>query len=87
MPHVYVFNGSSPGFGISLVAETTTDCLMSVDTAVSYGYAEETTELEEEKQELPNPEDVGEGMAYALLNDIGKGGVVDSTHQVSILQQ
>ncbi|TYK07873.1 putative RNA 3'-terminal phosphate cyclase-like protein [Cucumis melo var. makuwa] len=73
--------GNSPGFGISLVAETTTNCLISIDTAVSYGYGEEITEFEEEKQELPNPEDVGEGMAYALLNDIGKGGVVDSTHQ------
>ncbi|KAL0558928.1 hypothetical protein IC582_003516 [Cucumis melo] len=74
--------GNSPGFGISLVAETTTNCLISIDTAVSYGYGEEITEFEEEKQELPNPEDVGEGMAYALLNDIGKGGVVDSTHQL-----
>lgn len=62
-------------------------CLISADTTVSYGYAEETTEFEEEKQELPNPEDVGRNMAFALLNDIKKGGVVDSTHQVSIPKQ
>lgn len=60
---------------------------MSADTTVSYGHAEETTEFEEEKKELPPPADIGEQMAFALLGEIEQGGVVDSTHQVSILQQ
>lgn len=82
-----ILNGSSPGFGISLVAETTKGCFISADTTVSYGHAGESTEFEEEKKELPPPEDIGEQMAYALLGEINQGGVVDSTHQVSVLQE
>ncbi|KAG6585410.1 probable RNA 3'-terminal phosphate cyclase-like protein [Cucurbita moschata] len=89
LPDVHIFTdhrkgpqaGNSPGFGISLVAETTKGCFISADTTVSYGHAGESTEFEEEKKELPPPEDIGEQMAYALLGEINQGGVVDSTHQ------
>ncbi|XP_022142004.1 probable RNA 3'-terminal phosphate cyclase-like protein [Momordica charantia] len=89
LPDVHIFTdhrkgslaGNSPGFGISLVAETTSGCLMSADTTVSYGHAEETTEFEEEKKQLSPPADIGEQMAFALLGEIEQGGVVDSTHQ------
>lgn len=81
-----IYNGSSPGYGMSLVAETTSGCFISADTAVSYARKEETTEFEDqdEKEILP-AEDVGVQVASVLLGEIQQGGVVDSTHQVCVL--
>ena len=82
----WLFNGSSPGYGISLVAKTTSGCCISADTVVSYAQQEEIDELEDlEKKELVPPEDVGEQIASVLLGEIEQGGVVDSTHQVCVL--
>ncbi|CAA0828446.1 Probable RNA 3-terminal phosphate cyclase-like protein [Striga hermonthica] len=89
LPDVHIFTdhkagqqaGNSPGYGISLVAETTSGCFISADTAVSYGRAEDEDELEDEKKELSPPGDIGENIASALLGEIEQGGVVDSTHQ------
>lgn len=78
------FYGRSPGFGISLVAETTSGCFISADTAVSYGRGEEGEIEDEDKKELTPPEDVGEQIASVLLEEIEQGGVVDSTHQVCV---
>ncbi|KAL7100838.1 hypothetical protein ACP275_08G019700 [Erythranthe tilingii] len=89
LPDVHIFTdhkagqqaGNSPGYGISLVAETTSGCYISADTSVSYAQGKEEGELEEEKQELSPPEDVGIKIAKILLGEIEQGGVVDSTHQ------
>ncbi|KAL3629313.1 hypothetical protein CASFOL_026535 [Castilleja foliolosa] len=89
LPDVHIFTdhkagqqaGNSPGFGISLFAETTPGCFISADTAVSYARAEDECDLEDEKKELTPPGDVGEKIASALLAEIEQGGVVDSTHQ------
>ncbi|GFY83033.1 RNA cyclase family protein [Actinidia rufa] len=90
LPDVHIFTdhkaglqaGKSPGYGISLVAETTTGCFISVDTAVSYAQGGEEGAIEEtEKKELMPPEEVGEQIASGLLGEIEQGGVVDSTHQ------
>ncbi|WOL01026.1 hypothetical protein Cni_G09739 [Canna indica] len=91
IPDVHIFTdhrsgpsgGRSPGYGVSLVAETTSGCLISTDIAVSYPRAEETNALEDsdEKPELLPPEDVGVQVASMLLEEIEQGGVVDSTHQ------
>ncbi|KAL6551533.1 hypothetical protein OROGR_007687 [Orobanche gracilis] len=89
LPDVHIFTdhkagqqaGNSPGYGISLVAETTSGCFISADTAVSYARAEDENELEDEKKELSPPGDIGEKIASALLGEIEQGGVVDSTHQ------
>ncbi|XP_057516373.1 probable RNA 3'-terminal phosphate cyclase-like protein [Amaranthus tricolor] len=89
LPDVHIFTdhkagvqaGNSPGFGISLVAETTSGCYLSVDTAVSYP-RKDIAELEdEEKVDLKSSEVVGVEIASALLGEIEQGGVVDSTHQ------
>ncbi|KMT07175.1 hypothetical protein BVRB_6g155000 [Beta vulgaris subsp. vulgaris] len=72
--------GNSPGFGVSLVAETTSGCCISVDTAVHRPHEEETGETEVEVC-LRSAEDVGVDIASALLGEIEQGGVVDSTHQ------
>ncbi|KAI9115444.1 hypothetical protein K1719_013763 [Acacia pycnantha] len=90
LPDVHIFTdhkagpqaGKSPGYGISLVAETTSGCFISVNTAVSRDHAEETSDFtDDEKKGLIPPEDVGQQTAYALLQEIQQGGVVDSTHQ------
>ncbi|XP_034707506.1 probable RNA 3'-terminal phosphate cyclase-like protein [Vitis riparia] len=74
--------GKSPGYGISVVAETTSGCFISADTAVSYGRGEESGEDKDgENNDLMPPEEVGEQIASVLLGEIEQGGVVDSTHQ------
>jgi len=37
------------------------------------------------KRDLMPPDDIGVGIASALLGEIAQSGVVDSTHQVSLL--
>ncbi|KAH0862348.1 hypothetical protein HID58_079559 [Brassica napus] len=89
LPDVHIFNdhksgpaaGKSPGYGISLVAETTAGCYISADTAVSCGRTEETGEIDVERRERKPAEDTGVEIASCLLQEIEKGGVVDSTHQ------
>ncbi|KAE8735582.1 seed maturation protein PM37 [Hibiscus syriacus] len=70
----------SPGYGISLVAETTSGCCMSTDTTVSYGGEAEDIEGEDKKGPIPAA-DVGEKIASVLLEEIEIGGVAGSTHQ------
>jgi RNA 3'-terminal phosphate cyclase-like protein len=88
LPDVYIFTdhksgdeaGESPGYGISVVAETTSSCCISVDTAISRERKEDDG-MEDEKLELSPPDEVGQKIASALLHEIEQGGVVDSTHQ------
>lgn len=57
-----------------------------MDTTVSYPRGDEEEDIEgEDKKELIPAADVGEKMASVLLEEIEKGGVVDSTHQVLLL--
>lgn len=67
---------------ISLVAETTSGCVISADTTVSYARGEDDADLEDDRKDLIPAEEVGEQIASALLGEIKQGGVVDSTHQV-----
>ena len=68
-----------------MVAETIEGCYISADTTVSCGRTDETGEVDEEKQERKPAEDTGVEIASWLLQEIEKGGVVDSTHQVRFL--
>eukprot|EP00210_Caulerpa_lentillifera_P002498 g2395.t1 len=63
-------SGNSPGYGLHLVGETTTGCLISSEASVWEG---------------ANPEDVGRLASAALLEEIKRGGVVDSVHQAPVL--
>ncbi|XP_076947820.1 putative RNA 3'-terminal phosphate cyclase-like protein [Bidens hawaiensis] len=72
--------GNSPGYGISLVAETTSGCFISVDTTISFPRGKDDMDIDEKKELMP-PEEVGEEIAYLLLGEIEQGGVTDSTHQ------
>lgn len=84
LPDVYIFtdhytgqgSGNSPGYGISLVAETTTGCLLSAEAVRNHVKQDG---LETQSPSLP--EDLGTHGARLLLEEIRRGGVVDSTHQ------
>ncbi|XP_065834537.1 RNA 3'-terminal phosphate cyclase-like protein [Oscarella lobularis] len=80
LPDVYIYTdhfkgdeaGKSPGFGLSLVAESTTGVVLAVESMS----AERT-----DSGELTLPEDLGEQTAKMLLEEIWKGGCVDSRNQ------
>ena len=63
--------GHSAGYTLSLVAESTTGVLLSVERTAEQG-------------ELP--ENIGKECAFLLLEEIKRGGVIDSSHQALILQ-
>lgn len=68
-------SGNSPGFGISLMVESTTGVMLSVDKC-SYPKGE---------SEVAVPEDLGKAAAMELLHEVYRGGCVDSTHQSLVL--
>eukprot|EP00887_Chlorella_sp_A99_P003908 scaffold11.g3908.t1 len=104
---VYIFTdhmsgkeaGLSPGYGVALVAETTSGRLLSAEAAAALEpralepRAREPRAREQQQQgggsggggdaeeEQLVPEDLGRRAAYALLEEVSRGGVVDSTHQ------
>jgi RNA 3'-terminal phosphate cyclase-like protein len=61
---------SSPGYGLTLVAESTNGSLLSAELI---GHEGET------------PEDIGKKVAEMLCEEISKGGVCDSNHQSLML--
>ncbi|KAJ2162578.1 hypothetical protein GGF46_000581 [Coemansia sp. RSA 552] len=74
IPDIYIYtdvykgaeSGLSPGFGISLVAESTTGVLMTAELCANPG---------------ESPEDIGQRAAQMLLTEIERGGCFDSSHQ------
>lgn len=80
---VYVFtdavrgkeSGNSPGYGMHLVAETTTGCLISAEASAHKA----------DSETLSSPEEVGSCAAALLLEEIQRGGVVDGMHQRIVL--
>ena len=123
LPDVYIFtdhhagdgkNGqkkgrSTPGFGLSLVAETTTGCLIGADVASSAGTAAaeelgspfgdddgdwdgdgggdggEGGGKKRGRGGVMVPEELGAAVTEALVAEIQRGGVCDSTHQPLVL--
>ncbi|XP_055844928.1 probable RNA 3'-terminal phosphate cyclase-like protein [Episyrphus balteatus] len=65
-------SGNSPGFGINLVAETTEGVIFS---------AECVSNVKEQGNEPSVPEDLGKEAAHKLLDEIYRGGCVDSSFQ------
>eukprot|EP01042_Synura_sphagnicola_P003059 gene3059-3756_t len=79
LPDVYIHTdhyqgrrdgGSSPGYAVALVAESTTGVLLSYEKMAVAG-------------ELP--EDVGRSAAIGLLEEIRHGGCIDRGHQPLVL--
>ncbi|XP_037072764.1 RNA 3'-terminal phosphate cyclase-like protein [Pollicipes pollicipes] len=84
LPDVYIYTdhykgdaaGKSPGFGISLVAETTTGCTLTSDV----------TSRPQGSDGPPSvPEALGTEAAERLLDEIYRGGCVDSLAQSTML--
>ncbi|XP_069620344.1 RNA 3'-terminal phosphate cyclase-like protein [Ranitomeya imitator] len=83
LPDIYIYtdhlkganSGKSPGFGLSLVAETTEGYFMSAELASS-PQGQGATVL---------PEDLGKNCAKLLLEEIYRGGCVDSVNQSLVL--
>jgi RNA 3'-terminal phosphate cyclase-like protein len=63
-------SGLSPGFGLLLVAESTTGCSLSAEAVGSAKIV---------------PEDLGKKVSNILLNEIRNGGCVDTTNQTIAL--
>lgn len=90
---VYIFTdhmtgpaaGRSPGYGITLVAETTSGRLLAAEAAAALerGGGGAGGEAAAPAEEEVVPEDVGRRAAYLLLEEVQRGGVVDSSHQAS----
>ncbi|KAF0288258.1 RNA 3'-terminal phosphate cyclase-like protein [Amphibalanus amphitrite] len=84
LPDVYIYTdhykgemaGKSPGFGISLVAETTTGCMMTSDVTSQPQGAEGPPSV---------PEELGTSAAHLLLDEVYRGGCVDSLAQSMML--
>lgn len=86
LPDVYIFTdhmsgreaGKSPGYGVLLVAETTTGRMLGVESVMADNISNHNAHQQ-------TPEDVGERASYMLLEEISKGGVVDTSHQGMVL--
>ncbi|KAI8587382.1 RNA 3'-terminal phosphate cyclase domain-containing protein [Geranomyces variabilis] len=103
IPDVYVYtdvykgaeSGSSPGYALTLVAETTTGALLSAECAFQPRKHTSTVDAGEREAEnsrggegmlvndyhFPTPEDLGTHTARRLLQEIKKGGCFDTTSQ------
>ena len=105
IPDVYIYtdvykgfeSGMSPGYALSVVAESTTDALLSAECAyqprahlIEASKVESTgstdalklaDEVLENDYNFPTPEDLGVRVARLLLQEIKKGGCVDTFTQ------
>ncbi|GAB6026640.1 rRNA-processing endoribonuclease [Chamberlinius hualienensis] len=80
LPDIYIYtdncrgaqSGKSPGFGISLVAESTTGCFITADVTSNPAGSDAGPSV---------PEDLGVKAAYSLMEEIYRGGCADSNNQ------
>lgn len=99
IPDVYIFtdhnkgveSGESPGFGLSLVAETTAGVLLSAEAAAETGKTDTSESSGTESAASASrkafilPEDLGAHVSEMLCEEIARRGCVDSTHQALML--
>jgi hypothetical protein len=94
LPDVYVYTdgykgadaGNSPGFGVLLTALTTSGCLYGVqrNTGKAAGMLPTEEALGDTRAArafVDLPEDLGSSAASLLLDEIGRGGCIDSSLQ------
>lgn len=95
LPDVYIHTdhykgkkegGASPGYALSLVAETTTGVLISTERTAKCRKNATIPGTEDISSKTEVPEDIGRDAALSLLQEVYSGGVVDSAHQPLILQ-
>ncbi|KAI8907940.1 RNA 3'-terminal phosphate cyclase/enolpyruvate transferase [Gorgonomyces haynaldii] len=91
IPDVYIYtdvfkgeeSGLSPGYALSLVAETDTNCLISTECAYQPRSDKEDELLDclANEYSFETPEDLGSQCARQLLTEISKQGSVDTLSQ------
>ncbi len=93
LPDVYIYTdhlkgaaaGASPGFGIQLIASSTAGCVYGAQrcTGAARGTPEALASASDGSGPAPAPvpEDVGRAVAAALLDEIARGGCVDTHAQ------
>lgn len=90
LPDVFVYSqhakgkgaGGSPGYALSLVAESTTGVMLSAELSA----AETAPPAEDNGRSTPHsPQMLGKMVAHLLLEEVCKGGCVDASHQAVCL--
>ena len=90
LPDVYIYtdhtkgdtSGKSPGYGISLIATSTSGCVYASQKISGKAVGTLNPTLINNKEDsLMVPEDMGKEAAGLLLNEISRGGCIDSTAQ------
>lgn len=90
LPDVYIYtdhtkgdtSGKSPGYGISLIATSTSGCVYGSQKISGKAIgALNPTVVSNTADTLMVPEDMGKEAAGLLLNEISRGGCIDSTAQ------
>lgn len=95
IPDVFIYadhykgneSGLSPGYGISLVAETTTGALISAECCAQRGSGSES-QPQPQQQQQPDEltaEDIGSLVSQYILEEISNGGVFDQSQQPLML--
>ena len=76
-------SGDSPGFGVTLVATSTSGCVYTASRCT--GAARGTAEGAGAAAAPPLPEDLGRAAAGLLLDEVERGGCIDSRAQPLVL--
>jgi RNA 3'-terminal phosphate cyclase-like protein len=99
IPDIYLYtdvykgeeSGKSPGYGITLVSQSTTSVLhssecLSVPSSSASGTTTSSNGTDNaQNRAIQTPEDIALHAARLLLEDISTGGCVDSKHQWLVL--
>lgn len=95
IPDIYLYtdvykgeeSGKSPGYGITLISQSTTSVLHSSECLSTPPPSAATTPNAGEgaSRTVQTPEDIALHAARLLLEDISTGGCVDSKHQWLVL--
>lgn len=94
IPDIYLYtdvykgeeSGKSPGYGITLISQSTTSVLHSSEClSVPAASSSTTTNAAVPSRAVQTPEEIALHAARLLLEDIATGGCVDSKHQWLVL--
>lgn len=93
IPDIYLYtdvykgeeSGKSPGYGITLVSQSTTSVLHSSECLSTPPAASSSNPADQASRTVQTPEDIALHAARLLLEDISTGGCVDSKHQWLVL--
>lgn len=93
IPDIYLYtdvykgeeSGKSPGYGITLISQSTTSVLHSSECLSVPAPSSSTSNATTPQRAVQTPEEIALHAARLLLEDISTGGCVDSKHQWLVL--